>query len=264
VLASDAVSLGKTPGDIDQQFGVTRISYVYDNTINPTIDIWNGLRWKAYIEMFPQLNKSQGSTRAFTFNSGFDARYYLPIYKNFIWATRVAGNFSWGNRKVLYYLGGVDNWLFPKYNNNTPINYNANYAYQTLAENLRGYDQNIKNGNNVLLMNTELRLPVFATFIDQPIGSDFIRNFMLTSFMDMGTAWNGSITGLNGNSYQTYSNPPVTVQVKNSSLGPFVGGYGFGARTTIAGYFLRLDTAWPMTGFFQGKPTWYLALGVDF
>lgn len=264
VLASDPVSLIKTPGDNDQQFGVTRISYVYDNTINPTLDIWNGLRWKAYMEMFPQLNRGQGSTRAFTFNAGFDARYYLPIYKNFIWATRLAGDFSWGNRKVLYYLGGVDNWLFPKYNNSTPINYNANYAYQTLAENLRGYDQNIKNGNNVLLMNTELRLPVFATFIDQPIGSDFVRNFMITSFVDMGTAWNGSITGLQGNSYQTYSNPPVTVQVKNSNLGPFVGGYGFGARTTIAGYFLRLDTAWPMTGFFQDKPRWYLALGFDF
>lgn len=264
VLASDPVSLGKTPGDRAQQFGVTRVSYVYDNTINPTIDIWNGLRWKAYMEMWPQVNKPSGPERAFTFNAGFDARYYLPIYKNFIWATRVAGDFSWGNEKVLYYLGGVDNWLFPKYNNNTPISHNASYAYQTLSENLRGYDQNVKNGNNVVLINTELRLPVFATFIDQPINSNFIRNFMITSFMDLGSAWNGSITSLQGNSYQTYSNPPVTVQIKNGNLGPFVGGYGFGARTTIAGYFLRLDTAWPMSGFFQGKPKWYLALGVDF
>lgn len=264
VLASDPVSLGKTGGDRVQQFGVTRVSYVYDNTINPTIDIWNGLRWKAYMEMFPQVNKPSGPQRAFTFNAGFDARYYLPIYKNFIWATRVAGDFSWGNEKVLYYLGGVDNWLFPKYNNNTPISSDASYAYQTLSENLRGYDQNVKNGNNVLLMNTELRLPVFATFVDQPIGSDFVRNFMITSFMDLGTAWNGSFTSLKGNSYQTYSNPPVTVQVKNSDLGPFVGGYGFGARTTIAGYFLRFDAAWPMSGFFLGKPKLYLALGVDF
>lgn len=56
----------------------------------------------------------------------------------------------------------------------------------------------------------------------------------------------------------------VAVQLKNGVLGPFVGGYGFGARTTIGGYFLRLDAAWPATVFFKGKPILYLALGVDF
>lgn len=263
LLAQDANSLPKTQTDNVQKYGLLRVEYVYDNTINPAINIWNGLRWKTYIEMFPQLNKGQGFEKAFTFNAGVDARYYLPIYKNFIWATRFAADFSWGNRRLLYYLGGVDNWLFPKYNNNTPINYKTNYAYQTLAENLRGYDQNIKNGSNVMLMNTELRLPVFSTFINQPINSDFIRNFEITSFMDIGTAWNEKLS-LKNQSYQTYSQPPVIVQIKNSNLGPFVGGYGFGARTTIAGYFLRVDAAWPMTGFFSGKPKWYFALGVDF
>lgn len=263
VQASDPISLPKTNADYTAKYGVTRVEYVYDNTINPAINIWNGLRWKGFIEMFPQVNKPTGSTRNFTFNAGFDARYYLPIYKNFIWATRVEGDFSWGNQKVLYYLGGVDNWLAPKFNNYNQVNPDENYAYQTLAENLRGYNQNIKNGNNVLLMNTELRLPVFATFIDQPIGSDFIRNFQMTSFMDVGTAWNQSLS-LKNDSYLTYANPPVFVQIKNSNLGPFVGGYGFGARTTIAGYFLRVDAAWPMSGFFVGKPKWYFSLGVDF
>jgi hypothetical protein len=263
-LAMDANTLPKTPADYVEKFGVARVEYVYDNTINPATNIWNGLRWKAYLEMFPQLNKAEGYRKGFTFNTGFDARYYLPIYKNFIWATRVAGDFSWGTRKVLYYLGGVDNWLSPKYNNNVPVNSDANYAYQTLAENLRGYDQNVKNGNNVLLMNTELRLPVFATFIDQPIGSDFIRNFQVTSFADIGTAWNEKLS-FKDNSYFTYSAPPaVYVRIKNNNLGPFVGGYGFGARTSIAGYFLRVDAAWPMNSFFAGKPKWYFALGVDF
>ncbi len=266
-LASDANTLpDKNQLDRNQKFGVTRAEYVYDNTINPAINIWNGLRWKTYIEMFPQLNKPAGvKERDFTFNAGVDARYYLPIYKNFIWATRFAADFSWGNRKVLYYLGGVDNWLAPKYNNSTPIDFSANYAYQTLAENLRGYKQNVKNGNNVMLLNTELRLPVFATFINQPINSDFIRNFQLTSFLDMGTAWHGGFSNLKNTSQPSYGNQHVIVQIKNNNLGPFVGGYGFGARTTIAGYFLRVDAGWPMQyGFFPGKPQWYFALGVDF
>ncbi len=265
-LASDAETLVKDIPNGDQKFGVTRVEYVYDNTINPAINIWNGLRWKAYIEMFPQLNKQPGvKERNFTFNTGVDARYYLPIYKDFIWATRFAADFSWGNSKVLYYLGGVDNWLGPKYNNYTPIDRSANYAYQTLAVNLRGYDQNIKNGNNVMLLNTELRLPVFATFINQPITSDLIRNFQITSFLDIGTAWHGGFSNLKNNSRPAYRNDRVIVELKSNNLGPFVGGYGFGARTTIAGYFLRVDTAWPMNnGFFYGKPKWYFALGVDF
>ncbi len=26
-----------------------------------------------------------------------------------------AGDFSWGSQKIVYYLGGVDGWMFPKY-----------------------------------------------------------------------------------------------------------------------------------------------------
>lgn len=266
LLAQDQNTLPKTPLDYVKTFGLMHLEYVYDNTINPAINIWNGLRYKLYMEMFPQLNG--GATKAFTYNAGLDARYYQKIYKNFIWATRFAADLSWGNEKLLYYLGGVDNWLFPKVNTSTVVNpYSDRYAYQTLAVNLRGYNQNIKNGNNVMLLNTELRLPVFATFINQPINSNFIRNFELTSFFDVGTAWNQHLS-LKDQNYLTYSanndNGSVQVQLKNGVLGPFVGGYGFGTRTSIGGYFLRLDAAWPATVFFQGKPILYLALGVDF
>ncbi|MFD2919451.1 hypothetical protein ACFS6H_07035 [Terrimonas rubra] len=47
-------------------------------------------------------------------------------------------------------------------------------------------------------------------------------------------------------------------------LGPFAGGYGFGARTTLLGYFLRVDAAWEMNGFFHTKPKWYFGIGFDF
>lgn len=266
-LSKDPTSLPKDQYDYTQKYGLLHLEYVYDNTIYPAMNIWKGFRYKVYGEMFPQLS---GPQKKFTFNAGADARYYLPIYKNFIWATRVAADLSWGTQRLLYYLGGVDNWLFPKYDNNVPVNHASDnppyYAYQTLSENLRGYKQNVKNGTNVLLMNTELRLPVFATFIEQPINSNFLRNFQITSFMDIGTAWNEKLSFKDQSDLTYYdpSNPNVIVQIKNSNLGPFVGGYGFGARTALGGYFLRFDAAWPMTGFFEGKPMLYLALGVDF
>ena len=58
-----------------------------------------------------------------TFNFGFDARYYYPIFRNFIWAGRAAGDFSWGNQKLIYYLGGVDGWLM--FGNNIKTDQNS-------------------------------------------------------------------------------------------------------------------------------------------
>jgi hypothetical protein len=212
-----------------------------------------------------QLTGSAAGKGKFTYNTGVDVRHYETIFRNFIWASRFSADFSWGSRKLLYYLGGTDNWLIPKINQKPQVNLNANYAFQTLANPLRGYRQNARNGNNVMLFNTELRLPVFATFIDRPINSSILRNFQLISFMDIGTAWNGRLSFKNGN-YTEYDNNDgtVTVKIKEGFLGPFLGGYGFGARTTLAGYFLRIDAGWPAVGFFHGKPIWYFGMGVDF
>ncbi|WP_223151421.1 hypothetical protein [Chitinophaga varians] len=258
-----------------ESYALGRLEYVYDNTINPAINIWNGTRYKVYGELNSQLtngglneifNPNAPATGGrFTYNMGVDVRHYEKIYRNFIWATRFSLDMSWGTRKLLYYLGGIDNWLNPQINANTPVNMSANYAFQTLAENLRGYKQNAKNGNNVMLLNTELRLPVFATFIEKPINSAFLRNFQVTTFMDIGTAWNEKLSFKDAN-YTNYNddNGVVTTRIKEGFLGPFIGGYGFGARTTIAGYFLRVDAGWPMVAFFRGSPIWYFGMGVDF
>jgi len=88
-------------------------------------------------------------------------------------------------------MGGVDNWLFPKFIVNTPIDMEQNYAYQTLGTNMRGFDQNIRNGNSFAVLNSELRFPVFRYFANRPIKSDIINNFQLVAFGDVGTAWTG-------------------------------------------------------------------------
>ncbi|WP_142684205.1 hypothetical protein [Chitinophaga polysaccharea] len=260
--------------DYKETYALMRLEYVYDNTINPAINIWNGTRYKIYGETNAQLTNGGLNERfnqdapaaqgRFTYNMGVDIRHYTKIYRNFIWATRFAMDMSWGTRKLLYYLGGIDNWLNPQINTRNPVNLSENYAFQTLAGNLRGYKQNARNGNNVMLLNTELRLPVFATFIDKPINSAFLRNFQVTSFVDIGTAWNKKLSFKDAN-YTTYDDGQgVTSRIKEGFLGPFVGGYGFGARTTIAGYFLRADAGWPAVAFFRGSPIWYFGMGVDF
>ncbi|MEP7163975.1 MAG: hypothetical protein ABI741_04730 [Ferruginibacter sp.] len=265
--------------DDKKLYSVTHFEYVYDNSLNPSMNIWNGLRYKAYFDWNRQINKVRFADGPTTFNVGFDARYYYPIFKNFIWAGRAAGDFSWGNQKFIYYLGGVDGWLMfgnnqkfddqgrlkreRFFNTGNQPDPDQDYSFQSLAINMRGYIQNVANGNNTVVINSEFRLPVMSTFFDRTVNNAFIRNFQLIQFIDLGTAWNGAYDKLKRPEV-TYTNGTVTVKTKAGGLGPFAGGYGFGARSTLLGYFIKYDVGWPMSGFFKGRPIMYLALGLDF
>ncbi|RYY28020.1 MAG: hypothetical protein EOO04_09000 [Chitinophagaceae bacterium] len=257
----------KAPTLNKQTFAVSRLEYVYDNTLMKATNIWHGLRYKVYADINAQINKpSPGLLKPgrFTFNVGFDGRYYHQIFRNFIWAGRAAADFSWGNQKIIYYLGGIDGWMFPKYSQD-PRPADNDYAYQSLAVNMRGFTQNVANGNNALVLNSEFRLPVFATLFNKPINNAFLRNFQLVQFIDLGSAWAGELSNIKRPSV-TYPNNDgtVLVKLKAGGVGPLVGGYGFGARSTLLGYFLKLDVAWEMNGFFRGKPLLYFGMGVDF
>lgn len=250
--------------DTVTQYIVSRLEYVHDNTVNPTQNIWNGLRYKIYLDVNMPTFKTLVSNGKATLNLGFDARYYHKIYRNFIWAGRAAGDFSWGGQKIIYYLGGVDGWISPKFNNNQPAA-DQSYAFQSLTLNMRGYNQNVANGNNAVVINSEFRFPVFSTLINRPINNAFLRNFQLVQFLDLGTAWNGKYNGIKRpGEVISAPNTPVVVRIDAGGLGPFAGGYGFGIRSTALGYFIKLDAGWPMKGIFLGKPVWYFALGFDF
>jgi hypothetical protein len=258
-------------------YALMHLEYVHDDAISPAMNIWNGLRWKAYMDVNARI-KSTGPAgpkkHPTTFNFGFDARHYLPIYRNIIWAVRAAGDFSWGNQKVIYYLGGVDNWLMfgPNQKDNGKFRYfdpsntpdpDNDYAYQSLAVNMRGFRQNVANGNNAFVINSEIRVPVFTSFFNKPINNAFLRNFQVVQFFDLGTAWNGKYDDFERPNV-TYVAPPITLKVKAGGIGPFAGGYGFGVRSTLLGYFLRFDAAWEMNGLFRGRPIYYFAMGLDF
>ncbi len=263
--------------DEKNTYALAHIEFIHDDAISPVLNIWNGLRWKIYFDYNAQIGKkNQAGSGDFPYimNFGFDARHYLPIYRNVTWAVRAAADFSWGTQKIIYYLGGVDNWLMFGKNQRSDGSYkyfdptnapdpDAEYAYQSLAVNLRGFTQNVANGNNAFVINSEIRVPVFTTIFNKPINNAFLRNFQVVQFADLGTAWNGAYDKWVRPSV-TYTSVPITVKVKAGGIGPFAGGYGFGARSTLLGYFLRFDAAWEMKGLFRGKPKYYFAMGLDF
>ncbi|MCX6209245.1 MAG: hypothetical protein NTZ59_06980, partial [Bacteroidetes bacterium] len=157
--------------DLDEYNIQAHLEYVYDNTINPTMNIWEGMRFKIYADIIAPGADKKFVPNQETFNLGVDFRHYLPIYRNCIWAVRGAADFSWGSRKIIYYLGGVDGWIGPKFNDKNTPSPDATYAFQTLAVNMRGYNQNAANGNNAVVINSEIRLPIFSTFFNKPVNN---------------------------------------------------------------------------------------------
>lgn len=265
VKSQDIYSLFYEPDFGKQYWATGRLEYVFDNSISPLMNIFNGFRYKVYAEYLYKLNNSNGGF----YNLGFDFRYYKKLYKNFIWANRVAGAHSGGNQKILYYMGGVDNWLNYKYSDYVPVRPTENYAFQALATNLRGYEQNSRNGNTYAVLNSEFRLPVFTTFIKRPIQSTVFRNLQAVAFVDAGSAWNGlmpNADALRNDQYLPTANDPNASPLVNLTLYDQTGGlglgYGLGLRTTLFGYFVRFDAAWNIEGF--RKPIYYLSFGTDF
>jgi len=263
--ASDTLSLTYEIPNTNAYWSVSRLEYVFDNTISPTINIRNGFRYKFYAEEMYELNNSNASC----YNIGLDFRSYQKIYKNVIFATRIAYAHSDGSSEVLYSLGGVDNWESPQQASNQPRG--DSYGFQALATSLRGYDQGARLGNNYAVMSNELRLPVLTTFLKRPIQSAILKNLQFVAFADVGDAWYGFAPNAE-NTVATYNYPTAFSQssgLNNVYLNltvPKSGGvglgYGGGLRTTLLGYFLRLDCAWNIEG--AKKPIVYFALGTDF
>jgi WD40 repeat protein len=217
------------------------IDFTYDNTRNPLINIYYGTRGKVFFEYYQGVLNHKLNL----FNVGFDFRHYTKIYRSLIWANRIAGGTSFGSTRLIYILGGVDNWLFPRYMYQPVLDPSMNFSFQTLATNLRGMPQNIRNGNTFFVINSEIRFPIFRFLFNRPLKSKFLNTFQLNFFGDIGSAWLGLNPYADINIYvpEYYYKKPITVVI-NNARNPLVGGIGFGARADLLGYFMRLDYAW--------------------
>lgn len=258
-LSTDPFSLAQP--DQHDVWGSLKAELTYDNTRSLGLNLYKGTRYKLFGEYY-QLATKKGNN---IWIVGFDIRNYQQLHRTLIWANRLAASTSFGSNRLLYYMGGVDNWMFASYNTTTPVDLAQNYAFQTLATNMRGFPQNIRNGTSFFLFNTELRWPVFRYFYNRPIRSDFINNFQLVAFGDVGTAWNGLHPWSEGNHLFTryISRNPLFIKVEMQKE-PLVEGFGFGARTRLFGYFLRGDLAWGVEDGRILKPVFYFSLSLDF
>lgn len=281
ILRSDQhIRLATDSGNLDvptdrQNRLFSRFEYVHDDTKNLGINLRTGTRYKVFAEVAKRFDvglRRDTDARIYAgwmTTLGLDARHYRKLNKNMIIATRLAGATSFGKEKHLYFLGGVDNWLLPSERNNlnVPVPISAeDFAFQTIMTNVRGFKNNIRNGNSYVVWNTEIRARLFNGMSRASFRSfSFLRNLQGVAFFDMGTAWQGRSPFNENNPLNTIyvANPVVTVKV-NYFRNPIVMGYGVGLRGVIFGHLVRLDYAWGLeTGEIQPGQI-YLSLGLDF
>ena len=242
-------------------WGQVKTEFVFDNTFPFGLNMMTGTRLKVTAEHFHRLEEPKTSVTIL----GADVRQYGRITREMIWAARLAGATSFGPNKVMFYLGGVDSWFIPRFDNSLAADPSQKYIFQTIGTNVRGFYQNIRNGSSFAVFNAEIRWNMVRYFLKYPPKSDFLNSLQVVGFFDAGTAFTGGSPYSEENTFnqQTIESGPIKVILQNQRE-PLVAGYGMGLRTRVLGYFVRLDVA---RGFEDGTllpAVFYLSFTTDF
>lgn len=254
-------------------FGGYQLEYVFDNTSSFGINNLEGTRFKAKYENVKGLTSSNESFTKF----GFDLRNYKKLPKDIVLATRLSYGRSAGNSPKQYLLGGMDNWVGyktdsrnnttnPLFNSNLAIDNRVALLFADFVTNMRGFNFNKVSGTNHALINVELRFPIFKYLGASQVNSNFLKNFQATLFTDLGTVWNKRNPFEKQNDFNTKpieNSLPFSGQVTDFKS-PILASYGLGARTSILGYFVKMDFAWGIDDGETLKPVTYFTLGYDF
>jgi hypothetical protein len=271
-------NLKKAPIQSDFLFGA-KIEYVFDNSEPIGLNMRQGLRGKVAFENYTSgFNEGQSFSKIYV-----DFRNYQKIFREITFATRLyAGGFL-GKNSPYYMIGGVDNWVFRRVNEpepgaevipeenplalttaESPI-YNSNILFHEFVTGLRGFQLNEFSGKNVILLSNELRLPLLRVLSNNTMTSAFAKNFQVIGFYDIGTAWLGGSPWDRNNSInrQNIENDNFKAVIRNYK-NPWLSSLGLGVRTTLLGYYIRLDYAYPIEDYIVQDPKLSLSIGYDF
>jgi hypothetical protein len=240
------------------------IEYVFDNIKSNGLNLFEGLRIKYQADFYNQTQNQKSML-----NQLLDARWYHQIHRQLYFASRLSGAWSIGQQQTAYYLGGVENALINvdsnNFNYNLPLLNKVPYAFQTIVTPARGFIRNTRAGNKYLLLNMELRWPIFAYLNQKPIASEFFRSVMLVGFADIGTAWQGSSPYSLSNPFNTkIVQAPLYTLTVSTQRDPFLYALGFGLRAKILGHYIKFDQGWGYSERALLKPQTTVSIGIDF
>ena len=237
-----------------------KLEWIYDSSLPRGLNLWTGWKLKVFAEYYQHPDERKSDMQVI----GIDLRNSLQIHRELIWVNRLAGASSMGNRKIIHFLGGVDNWLFQRVDPSIPIDLEQNYYYQTMGVPMRGFYYNARNGSSFGVINSELRVPIIRYLANRPIRSDLLNHLQIAAFADVGSAWTGLQPYSDDNTFNqvTIYRNPITITLTNQRE-PIVYGYGFGVRSRLLGYFVRADWAWGVDDGVVLPRVFYFSLSLD-
>jgi len=275
-LNEDSLIYSNIPelNQLDVSYVGGKAEFVYDRTEPMGLYSFTGTKGKVGFQHYQGLNLGN---RSFS-NLYVDFRNYQKIHKNVVLASKLYYGSFLGPNPQNYLVGGMDNWLFNSFYN-PPANRpepspvrnpqgleNSNLLFADFVD-LRGFDYDEIRGRNVLTFSTELRLPLFSYLTRGNITSNFIKNFQLVGFYDVGSAWNDAapwekINDQNTEVINTSGSPFVIVL--NNFNNPWLQSYGAGLRTVLLNYYVKFDVARPVRNYKNEELKFYFTLGYNF
>lgn len=272
----DSIIFGQIPEQnrFDVNYAGGKVEFVYDRSEPMGLYSFTGMKGKVGFQHYQGLNHSD---RSFS-NFYLDLRNYQKIHKNITLASKLYFGSFMGKNPQNYLVGGMDNWLFNEFYNPpsnrpepSPVRNptgveNSNILFADFVD-LRGYDYDEIRGRNVITFTTELRIPLFSYLSRGNITSNFVRNFQMVAFYDVGSAWNDfapweRVNDQNTEVINTTGSPFVIVL--NNFNNPWLQSYGAGLRTVLMNYYVKLDVARPIRNYETEDLRFYFTLGYNF
>lgn len=275
-LNPDSLIYGQVPEQnrFDVNYLGGKVEFVYDRTEPMGLYSFTGIKGKMGFQHYQGLNHGE---RSFS-NFYLDLRNYQKIHKNITLASKLYVGSFMGKNPQNYLVGGMDNWLFNEFYNPpsnrpepSPVRNpqgveNSNILFADFVD-LRGYDYDEIRGNKVITFATELRVPLFSYLTRGNITSNFVRNFQLVGFYDIGSAWDEfapweRVNDQNTEVINTEGSPFVIVL--NNFNNPWLQSYGAGLRTVLLNYYVKFDMARPIRNYEKEDLKFYFTLGYNF
>lgn len=251
-----------------EKYSGASVAFIFDNTVEKSFNLYQGTR--ALLEFTSHFH-SEDASKNFS-KIRFDFRHYQKVHKEITWANRILYGKQMGPASKYFMLGGMDNWLLASMDiqgEDDPLAItsnkdNSDLLFNEFVTNLRGLDYNEAFGTDALVFNSELRVPLFQYLTSGPIKSNFLRNFQVISFVDMGSVWTGAPPFKDGRPItRKFSKGPFDAEIVKFQ-NPWLGGFGFGVRTVLFGYYIKFDAARPYLDGEVRNYRYYFTLGLDF
>ncbi|MBI5216349.1 MAG: PD40 domain-containing protein [Ignavibacteriae bacterium] len=226
------------------------ISYIHDNTLWGMIAPANGTRYNISLLGSPKLGENSLGFYSVT----ADYRRYFKLWKNYTFALRFAGGGSFGENPQRFIVGGVDNWINRKFEDDRlPIENAEDYIFLTSGIPLRGYNYAAKEGTKYAMTNMEFRFPFFGYVAAGPLPV-FFQSLNGIFFLDVGTAWHSA------SNFKGFDKD----ELGNTYAKDLLIGTGYGLRMIFLGFLVKMDVAWTIDFQSSSHPRYNISLGADY